>query len=399
MRLNAAAACGMVALLTWADAAGAVGTAEKTATKPSAKPPTKQSAKPATPPVAAAPAPAAASAPVITEAAQAELNHAFKTYVVPRFTVLPDDMLDDEIRAAAQALQAEHLPRVRALMTRWMLEELQQTNPQRALHRMLARLANEFALWGRDSTGPDQDAALAQALQIPGMCRPAGAKSGELVMRLSWLRGLPPDVRQAAIKAEAELLARWGQPRPVSEAEPLAAEDALLQLRATGQPPKTVLPPVLAFYYLGDEDDTRRDPELADPSARCAIHQWAGASPAQFRAAMAMQVADMFWASRSQAAAPTSDDDPYPKLPNYLGIRGVVTVVADVNPEGRVVRAKVTKRAVEVPGIRDARPFAHEGVLERASLAKARELDWSPAAPKQGLKTVEREIAWSLQWR
>jgi hypothetical protein len=37
--------------------------------------------------------------------------------------------------------------------------------------------------------------------------------------------------------------------------------------------------------------------------------------------------------------------------------------------------------------------------LELASLAKARELDWSAAAPKQGLKTVEREIAWSLAWR
>jgi hypothetical protein len=375
--------------------AGAAGAAAKTPAKPPTKPPVKQAA----PPVAAAPAPAAASAPVISEAAAAEINHAFKTYVVPRFAVLPDSELEPEVRTAALAMQAEHLPRARALMERWLLEELQQPNPQRAFPRMLARLANEFALWGRDSTGADQDAALAQALQIPGMCRPAGAKSSELVMRLSRLRGLPAEMRQAAVKAEAELLGRWGSKRSVSEAEPLAAEEALLRLRATGQASKTPLPPVLAFYYLGEQDDTRRDPELAEPAVRCAIHQWAGAEPAQFRAAMAMQAADLFWADRRKAAAAGSDDDPYPKLPSYFGIRGVVTVAADVNSEGRVVRAKVVKREVEVPGIRDARPYAHEGVLELASLAKARELDWSAAAPKQGLKTVEREIAWSLAWR
>ncbi|MBI3347458.1 MAG: hypothetical protein HY020_09645 [Burkholderiales bacterium] len=329
-----------------------------------------------------------------------ELNQAFKNYVAPRFTVLPEDRLDAELRAAAQAMQAEHLPRVRALMERWLLEEMQQPSPQWAFPRMLARLANEFALWGRDSTGAAQDAALAQALQIPGMCRPIGPKASELVMRLARLRGLAPEVRQAAIKAEGELLARWGQPRQVSDAEPLAAEEALLQLRATGQQPRTPLPPVLAFFYLGEEEDTRRDPELASPSTRCAMHQWAGASPEQFRAAMAMQAADMVWTDRRKAAGPGRDDDSYPSLATYFGARGVITVLADVNAEGRVVRARVIKRAVEVPGVRDARPFAHEGVLELASLAKARAMDWSAAAAKQGgLKAVEREFEWSLKWR
>jgi hypothetical protein len=320
--------------------------------------------------------------------------------VTPRFTVLADDELDTDTRAAAQAMQAEHLPRVRALMDRWMLVELQQPNPQRAFVRVLARLANEFALWGRDSTGPAQDAALAQALQISGMCRMPGKKPSELVMRLARLRGLPAEVRQQAIQAERELLARWGLPRQVDEAEPLAAAELLLQLRATGQQPKKPLPPVLAYYYLGDTDATRSDAELASPWTRCALHQWAGANPAQFRAAMAMQAADLFWVDRRKAAQRTDDDDPYPTMSNYFGTRGIVTVQAEVNAEGRVVRVKVVKRAVEVPGIRDARPFAHEGTLDLASLAKARELDWSAAAAAQGgVKTVEREIGWSLKWR
>lgn len=395
MRWKAAKAAGLAALVAWACGAGAAD-----AKAPTTKPAPKQKAQAGT---AAAPPPTApastASAMVLDAQLMGELNHAFKTYVAPRFTVLADDELAPEVRALAQAMQTEHLPRVRALMESWLREELQQANPQWAFHRMLARLANEFALWGRDSTGPAQDAALAQALQRPGMCRPLGPKASELVMRLGWLRGLPAEVQQAAIQAEGALLARWGRKRDVSEAEPLAAEEALLQLRATGQAPKTPLPPVLAYYHLGDSEDTRRDPARADPAVRCAMHQWAGATPVQFRAAMAMQVADMLWVDRGKAAEPTNDDDPYPSLPNYLGIRGVVTVAADLNAAGRVVRARVIKRVVEVPGIRGVRPFAHEAVLERASLAKARELDWSSAAPKEGLKEVQREIEWSLKWR
>lgn len=387
MKLKVAAALGVAAWLSWACPAGAT---DKPATKAVAKTPARPAAKAAVEP--------AASAPLVGQDERTELNQMFKNYVVPRFTVLPDDQLDPEVRAAAEAMRDEHLLRVRALMERWLLEEKRQPSPQWALQRMAARLANEFAIWGRDSTGPAQDAALAEALLMPGLCRPAGPKASELVMRFARLRGLTPETRRAAVKAEGELLARWGQPRQVSEVEPLPAEDALLRLRATGQPPKTPLPPVLAFYFLGDSDDTRRDPELAEPSLRCAMHQWIGARPDQFRAAMAMQAADMVLADRRKAAEPTSDDDPYPVLANYFGGRGVITVQAEVNAEGRVVRAKVVKREVEVPGIRDARPFAHEGVLDLASLAKARALDWSAAAPKQGLRTVEREIEWSLKW-
>jgi hypothetical protein len=400
MNVKAAAALGMAA---WLSCAGLAVAAEKAPVRPAAKAATKVPPKPAV----AVPAPVAASAPapapVLPDWAAAELNRVAKNNVAPRFTVLASDQLDTETRAAAEAMQAEHLLRVRALMERWLIEERGQPNPDRAFPRMLARLANEFAIWGRDSTGAAQDAALAQALQMPGMCRPVGPNASELVMRLGRLRGLPLDVRQAAVKAEAELLARWGQTRQVNDAEPVAAEEALLQMRATGQAPKSPLlplPPVRAYFYLGDDEDHRRDPELADPPARCAMHQWAGANPAQFRAAMALQAADFFWQDRRKAAGRTNDDDPYPGLSTFFGARGVITVVADVNAEGRVVRVKVVKRDVEVPGIRGVRPFAHEGTLELATLAKAREEDWSAAAAKQGgLKAVQREFQWSLSWR
>ena len=104
----------------------------------------------------------------------------------------------------------------------------------------------------------------------------------------------------------------------------------------------------------------------------------------------------MMWTSRREAASRTEDDGPYPRLARYLGIRGQITIEADINPQGQVVRAKVTRRDVEVPGVRNARPFAHEGVLDLATIAKAKELDWSAAAPTQGLRTVQREFAWRL---
>jgi outer membrane biosynthesis protein TonB len=391
MRRTTAAGLGLVMAMACAGPAAA---ADK-------KPPAPRQPKP--PPAAKAPAPvpvAAAAAPTPTLDAdhRSFLDKAFKSYVAPRFTVLASDVLDDDTRAAAEAMQAEHLPRVRALMEQWTLEEMQQPHPQRALHRTMARLANEFALWGRDSTGPAQDAALAQALQVSGMCRPVGPRASELVMRLARLRVLPPDVRRAAVQAERELLARWGRPRPVDDSEPLPAEDALLRLRATGQPPATPLPPVLAQLYLGDDDATRQDPLVADPMVRCALHQWAGATPAQFRAAMAMQAADVVWANRREAAGRTEDDDPYPRLATQFGIRGLVTLHAELNPQGQLLRVRVAKRDIKVPGVRGARPFAHEGVLDLATIAKAQAMDWSAFAPKEGLRKVEREFQWSLSW-
>jgi len=396
MRWKAAARLSLVASLFCAGLAAA---ADKVPAKPVARPTAKVAPKPAAavpaPPAAAASAPAPATA--VPEGAVTELNRVFKNSVTPRFAVRADDRLDPDMRAAAEAMQAQHLPRVRALMDRWMLEELQQPDPSRAFKRMLARLSNEFAIWGRDSTGPAQDAALAQALQMPGMCRPVGAYASELVLRLGRLRGLPPEVRQQAVQAERELLARWGQPRQVSDADPLAAEETLLQLRATGQAPKKPLPPLLAYYYLGEVDDNRRDPLLMESTTRCALHHWAGADPAQFRAAMAMDAADVAMLKRSDAGRPMADDNPYPSLASYFGVQGVVTLDGEVNADGRLVRPRIGKRDLSVPGIRDARPFAFEGALDLATLAKAGGMDWSVWAPKQGVKKVRREFDWSLK--
>lgn len=395
MRIKTSAAAGMAA---WLCCLAPVLAADKVPAKAAVRPATKlppANAVESRPPVAAS----SPAVPVITADLRAEMSRVFKAYVTPRFTVQDGDELDPETKAAARDMQAEHLPRVQALMERWLTEELQLVSSGRsALRRMQARLTNEFALWGRDSVGEAQDAALAQVLQVPGMCRPPSSNAGELVMRLARLRSLPAAQRQQAVQAERELLARWGQPRAVSDAEPLAAEDALLQLRATGQAPKVPLPPVLAFYYLGDDEDRRGDPVVADPSTRCALHQWAGANPAQFRAAMAMQGADFYGIDRRGAAARKDEDGGYPSIATFLGTRGVVTVEAEVNPEGRVVRAQVIKRDVRVPGISGVRPFAHEGTLDLASLARAREVDWSAAAPKQGLNKVTREFGWSLSW-
>lgn len=393
MRRTSLAGIGLAMLLAWAGPAAAAEKPKRPGSPAKAAP-----AMPAASAAASAPAPSgAASAPALEEDRQRYLNQFFKTYIAPRFTVEPDSRFDDEMRAAAEAMQAEHLPRVKALLEAWLLEELKQPQPNRAFARMQARLANELAIWGRDTTGPAQDAALAQALQRSGVCRPVGSKLGDLVVRLALLRDLPPDVRREALQAERQLLARWGQPRQVDETPPLDAEEQLLRVRALGLPPKKPVPPVLAHVYLGDVDDTRRDPLLAGVDARCAMHQWAGANVAQFRAALAAQAPDLFWQSRVDAVAPTADDNPFPRMPNYFSATGLVTVQADVNAQGRLVRLSVVKRELQVPGLRDVRPFAFEGMFDLATLAKARSMDWAAAAPKEGVKTVQREFVWGLK--
>jgi len=390
MRCTSLAGIGLAMLLAWAGPSAA-------AEKP------KRPGNPAKPALvmpaasASAPAPSAAAAPALDEDFQRYLNQFFKTYIAPRFTVRPDDRLDDEMRAAAEAMQAEHLPRVKALLEAWLLEELKQPQPKLAFRRMQARVANELAIWGRDTTGPAQDAALAQALQRSGVCRPVGSKLGDLVVRLALLRDLPADARREALQAERQLLARWGQPRQVDETPPLDAEEQLLRVRALGLPPKKPVPPVLAHAYLGDVDDTRRDPLLAGVDVRCAMHQWAGGSVAQFRAAMALQAPDLFWRSRVEAVEPSADDDPFPRMLGYFGATGLVTVSADVNAQGRPVRLWIAKRELKVPGLRDVRPFAFEGMFDLASLTMARSMDWAAAAPKEGVKTVQREFVWGLK--
>jgi hypothetical protein len=386
MRWTAAAGIGLMAWLL--SGAGSAADKPLPQPKPAAPAPQRQA-------VAAQPA-ASEPAPRLSAHLREVVDSVLKRSVAPRFAVAADDDLDADLRAAAEAMQAEHLPRVRALMERWFHEELGQEPLRSAVNRLQARVANEFALWGRDSTGPAQDAALAQALQRPGMCNPGSRhETSELVRRLRHLRDLPPEVRAPAVQAERELLARWGRPRQVSDVEPLPAEEKLLQLRTTGQAPPNALPPVLAFFYLGDAKDRQRDPVQADAPARCALHQWAGAGPAQFRAAMALQAPDVIGMDRRHAAE--LDDDAYPRAAGYFLARGLVTVQAEVNASGRLVRAQVVKRRLKVPGIRDARPFALEGTMDLATLAKARETDWFVSAPAQGVRTVERDFLWVPQ--
>lgn len=334
----------------------------------------------------------------LSDEARSELNWLFKTYVVPRFAVRADDWIDGTLRSAAESMRDEHLPRVQALMERWTLEELKEPHPERAIRRATARLIHEFGLWGRDSDGPAYDEAMAQVLQLSGMCRPAGKQPSDLVRRLFRWRQLPEASRQEIMNAERRLLARWGQARQVDATEPLPAEESLLRLRMTGETPARPLPAAVAYFLLGEDGDTRLDPVNVDPAIRCAIHQWAGASPAQFRAAMALQAADFHGTSRLNAAAPDRDDDPYPRMAAFYGIRGLVTVQAELNAQGKPVTLRVVQRDIKVPGVRGVRPFAHEGMMDLASLAKARSMDWSSRAQKEGQKSPTIDFQWSLPW-
>jgi hypothetical protein len=305
---------------------------------------------------AAAPAPGP-----YPDAVMAGLFEMMRTHVAPRFTVFGDDELDADSRAAAQAMSAAHLPRVEALVLRWLKEEWTQ-DPDRALVRVYARLANEFALWGRDRLDATDDARLAQALSDPAACRWPGPHPSELVMRLARYRSLPLTDRRAALQSEAALLARWGENRSVDTSEPL---------------------PI--------------DPIVATPPDRCAIHQAAGATPAQFRAAMALPVADLVWMPRDVAAAPASPNQAYPRLAQHFGVQGTVGLEAEVDRKGQALNFRIVERRLTVPGLGTAPPLAFSTSLDAATLALARTRDWTAAAPTDAAsKWVRQEFRWTL---
>jgi hypothetical protein len=111
---------------------------------------------------------------------------------------------------------------------------------------------------------------------------------------------------------------------------------------------------------------------------------------------MAMQAADVVWRDRRDAAAPTNDAELYPMLARLFDVRGVITLRGVVNPEGQLLHPTVVEREITVPGVRSERAFAFEGLLDLATLAKAREMDWKVWAPVTGSRVFEREFEWRL---
>ncbi len=333
-----------------------------------------------------------------------------KDFVAPRFTVNPG--LPPALQAAARDMSAAHVQRVRGLLGTWLRKAPPGSSLNAAVMRALARLAHEFAAWSIDSTGPAYDDLQLQALREGGVCRLPSEDASELDRRLFRLRNLPPDAQAESLRHEAELLARWGQPRSLPEVgQPFDLDSAVAQLRVgtRTQPP---LAPVVAYWFLATDPSVRRAPEATLGSLRCGLAQWAlqaalqspGLDPAAQRAALQrwrdtlqIDAADVVW--RERAAVRAAPPDQLPEFATRFGVQGEVELRLAIDAQGKLRRATVAQRKVTVDGLpTGVRPVGFETLLDGVSLAKARTLAL-PVPPADRLRNGEMVVSQSFAWR
>lgn len=340
------------------------------------------------------------------------------------FLDLPADWpLSPEVRAAAQTLLLEASPRLRAVLRGWVLE-LQAdllSNPalgasERDMALALAldnRLRNEQALHGLDTAGDAHMAWRESVDTQAGWCRTfwAAAKWGEVLLQIE---RLPQAQRAAALRHEAEVLARWGKARPALLARPAFSLDAyaagLLTRVRDGRPdqrPPVAMVPVVAAVLLSDKAVPLAGSDTTDPpgrNVRCAALQWAlanarvegVATPAElsaaFRHALIFRAEDL-----ERPKDPPSDrakallELGYPLNMAWRELTGSVQVRVVRDDAGRTTEARVVARKLTAPGLEGRRPVFFETALDAASIAKARAL---PVGPP-GARTIE--FVWKLE--
>ena len=333
--------------------------------------------------------------------------------VVPHLRISAEHA--EPVRTATVAMVTEHLPRVKALMLRWLAQERSAPLPELAGDRTLARLYNEFALWSLDSAGPAHDALVLQALQDEKACHPLAEPFTEMDQRLTRLRSLPPAELARALAFEKTLLERWGTERKLPAAEPFPVAEQIQRLRngqASGNPP---LPPTLSNYVAEARSGLRREVARARATDRCLLQHWAlrgalqakpdaaaqSALLARLREGLAIRLPELLWMSREAAGTPRNATDGFPEVAKRFGVSGTVTLNVELDAKGTLLRSSVAERDLQVPGIpAGTRPVAFETLLDEASLARARLQTYKPPAEKQlknGVMTAQQPFVWNLE--
>lgn len=315
--------------------------------------------------------------------------------------------LGPALQERLQALVREHHLRLDAAAATWLREwSAPGQAPEAPLPQMLwARYFNELVLWQIDRADAVDDSRLLQAYRHAGLCGSplAGRPFG---LWLAMLQRLPEPEREAAVRAQETLLARWGQPRaelPERPAEPWlnTARTALQSLRAAtrpeGEPPA---PPSLVWTYLIAKPSTLA---LAD---RCALAVWmiqreplasapAAVRAGQLRLALAWDIQHDLPLPKASAdtEAPGATSD-YPPQARRFGVEGDVVVSGLVPPSGKGLdRPVVAERRLQVPGLGNTRAAAFETLLDEASLRLAQR---GRAANKLPGQAASITINWRL---
>ena len=336
-------------------------------------------------------------------AAEASATSSALGWVRAMFSLSPALEIDSSLRASFEGMAADHLKRVEPLLQEWARSEGQslQGSKDFALElqrRMLARVANEVALWFLDSPGADYDEAVLPAIQHTGHCRFIEGQS-YLARRALLIQDIGEPQRSVALKGEQALLSRWGKLRAALPARPVPSlrereEATIAQLRTGQGRSEPALPPMLASVLLVDKENP------LSASALCALHQWGLAralseGTPQRQALDEYRYAMMPLASDLLSAPSAASASEYPPFAAYFGVEGSVTMQIRMDAEGHFKGASVTARNITVPGI-PGRPVAFETSLDEASLGRAAAAVY-PKRGSAGLITGIQQMNWRLQ--
>ena len=333
-----------------------------------------------------------------------------------RSFVLDKDLpLEPSLRAAAGDMSAAHLARIDGLLPAWLAEErtLQSAAGEKhetweLYYAVWARLLNELALWQLEPGDADYEGATLEVLKTSSLvCNVHGdPRFSDFSTRIARVQAMPAARRDAALAAERQLLAHWGQARPAARwPEPMPQDAIAAALKAGEQKDRLALPPMLAAELLADRKkyaDIHREEQ-------CLLHQWwlreslrRGAPPAQalntFRHGTLISAGDRFAGAfepppdgKTEAAA---GEPAYPRVASRFLVTGTTTLSAQLDAAGKPLQVSIIGRQVNVPGIRGARPVAFETVFDQLALNYARE-GYHYAQPKAGVPS-KVQLVWNL---
>ena len=310
---------------------------------------------------------------------------------------LPENMeLDQALRDSVAQLVRDHAARLRTLVPAWISEErVAAKNPNLRgaglAHVMYLRSINEMAIESIESAGAAHDEAWLKAALVPTACR--SMYPTNFARRIAMVQAAPADVRPALLSAEEQLLSRWGTPRqglaPRPSAEEMAAADAAVARVREGLPVTAVpMTPFLAGQLFARD----RNPGKADRWEQCAKSQWwlqSQLADGKTERTQALTIyrystmldVDDFVPAGYKSKPPTGGKPVYPRAASYFYAEGTTTLQVSTDDQGKAVSAMVVARDVRVPGVRDNRAVAFEGLFDEASLDYARRRTYPAGKP------------------
>ncbi len=321
------------------------------------------------------------------------------------FTVPADLPLQPALRQDAQRMGQAHVAQLRTWVDAWPAQIRAALPAGAVLSRarldqaMWSRFYNELTAWRLAAGVPGSGTVVDQADALPlRACRDFGHTSpwpGLLVLA----QALPPERQAQALRAEQQLLQRWGQwpaPPPVPQ---VSLDDQTRSLIAEPPHAPAMVPVLAAAFFANEQPPT-------NPRLRCLSRLW------RLQAALAARLpADAAWAAFTYASSPKIDDwmpaaagastdnAEYPTLARRFEVQGTVLVEVQLDAQGRILGSRIASRnltAMEQVGVR---PLAFETLLDEASLKRAaREAMPPPAAAdlKDGVARRRLELVWRL---